>query len=180
MGAAAAKKGTDARIVAEVSVMVALAVALDSIRVFTLPQGGSITAGEMVPILLVALRRGVRVGVFAGVVLGIVDLYFEFFVVNPIQFFLDYPIAYGALGLAGVFKQRGPLISAIGVAFAIGCRFLSHFVSGVVFFGANAPPGENVAVYSALYNAGFLVPGLIISEFVIVVLVRAGALKFRL
>lgn len=180
MGGDSPSKSTKTRVLAEVSVMVALAVVLDSFRVYTLPQGGSITAGEMVPILLVALRRGVKVGVLAGAVLGVIDLYFEPFAATPVSFLLDYPLAYGALGLAGVFKQRGVFLSALGVGLAIGCRFLSHFVSGVVFYASNAPAGESPAVYSALYNASYLLPGLVISEFMIVILVRAGALRFRM
>lgn len=160
--------------------MVALAVALDSIRIFTLPQGGSITAGEMVPILFVALRRGVKAGVFAGVILGIVDLYFEYSVVSPISFLLDYPLAYGALGLAGLFRQRGVLLSAVGVAIAIGARFVCHFISGVVFFAPLYAPTLDPVIYSAGYNASYLVPGLVTSEVLITLLVAAGALKFRL
>ena len=166
---------------AEVSVMIALAVVLDALRLYTLPQGGTITVGEMVPILFVALRRGARVGIFAGTVFGIIDVYFEPFVYNPVQFLLDYPIAYGALGLAGLFKQRGVVQTAIGVAVAIGCRFVSHFVSGIIFFASFAlSAGESPAVYSAIYNATYLLPGLVISEFVIIVLVRGGALRFRM
>jgi thiamine transporter len=170
----------NSRILAEASVMVALAVVLDSLRFFTLPQGGSITAGEMTPILFLALRRGARVGVFAGAVLGIIDLYFEPFVATPVQFLLDYPLAYGALGLAGFFKQRGVVLSAIGVGVGVGSRFVSHFISGIVFFASYAPVGESPAVYSAIYNATYLLPGLAISEFTIIVLVSIGALKFRL
>ena len=168
------------RVLAEVSVMIALAVVLDALRLYTLPQGGTITVGEMVPILFVALRRGARVGIFAGTVFGIIDVYFEPFVYNPVQFLLDYPIAYGALGLAGLFKQRGVVQTAIGVAVAIGCRFVSHFVSGIIFFASFAPAGESPAVYSAIYNATYLLPGLVISEFVTIVLVRGGALRFRM
>jgi len=174
-------RGTiDPRVIAEASVMVALAIVLDAFRLFTLPQGGSITFGEMVPILFVALRRGPKVGIFAGMIFGIVDVYFEPFVYNPIQFFLDYPLAYGALGLAGLFRGRSTLYSGLGVAVGIGCRFVSHFFSGIIFFASNAPAGENPALYSAIYNATYLVPGLLISEFAILVLARAGALKFRL
>ncbi len=168
------------RVLAEASVMIALAVVLDALRLYTLPQGGTITVGEMVPILFVALRRGARVGVFAGGVFGIIDVYFEPFVYNPVQFLLDYPIAYGALGLAGLFKQRGVVQTGVGVAVGIGCRFVSHFVSGIVFFASFAPAGESPALYSAVYNATYLLPGLVISEFVILVLVRGGALRFRM
>jgi len=168
------------RVLAEASVMIALAVVLDALRLYTLPQGGTITFGEMVPILLVALRRGPRVGIFAGAIFGIIDVYFEPFVYNPVQFLLDYPLAYGALGLAGFFRGRSILYSGIGVAVGIGCRFVSHFFSGLIFFASFAPSGENPALYSAIYNASYLLPGLLISEFVILVLARGGALKFRL
>ncbi|HEY6283852.1 MAG TPA: energy-coupled thiamine transporter ThiT [Nitrososphaerales archaeon] len=168
------------RVLAEASVMVALALVLNALRLYTLPQGGTITIGEMVPILFVALRRGPRVGVFAGAIFGIVDVYFEPFVYNPIQFLLDYPLAYGALGLAGFFRGRSPFYSGVGVAVAIGCRFVCHFSSGIIFFASFAPSGENPAIYSAIYNATYLLPGLLISEFVILVLARSGALKFRL
>ena len=171
---------SNTRVLAEVSVMIALAVVLDSLRFYTLPQGGTITAGEMVPILLVALRRGAKVGIFAGAVLGIIDLSFEPVIYHPVQLLLDYPIAYGALGLAGVFRQRGVILSAMGVAMAIGCRFVCHFVSGIIFFASFAPAGVSPALYSAIYNATYLLPGLVISEFVMIVLVRGGALRFRM
>ncbi|MBI3841267.1 MAG: energy-coupled thiamine transporter ThiT [Thaumarchaeota archaeon] len=176
----APRRSPDTRLVAEVAVMVALAVALDALRLYTLPQGGSITVGEMAPILLLALRRGARAGVFAGATLGVVDLYLAPFVVHPVQLLIDYPMAFGALGLAGLFKQRGVVYSGIGVAFAVGCRFICHFVSGVFFFFSYAPPGQSPAVYSAIYNATYLIPGLVISEFVILALVRAGALRLRI
>ena len=172
--------GANTRVLAEVSVMVALAVVLNALRLYTLPQGGSITIGEMVPILFLALRRGVRVGIFAGAIFGIIDIYFEPYAFSPIQFLLDYPIAFGALGLAGFLKQRGTFLSAVGAAFGVGCRFLSHFVSGIVFFAINAAPGENPVLYSAVYNATYLIPGLVISELIIIVLVRNGALRFRI
>src|SRR6266571_9260758 len=48
------------RIITETIVMVALSGALYLIKIFTLPQGGSVTLGSMVPIFLLALRRGPR------------------------------------------------------------------------------------------------------------------------
>ena len=168
------------RVLAEASAMIALAVVLDALRLYTLPQGGAITMGEMVPILYVALRRGAKVGIFTGTVFGIIDVYFEPFIYNPVQFLLDYPIAFGALGIAGLFKQRGVVQTAIGVAVAVGSRFVSHFLSGIIFFASNAPAGENPALYSAIYNATYLLPGLVISEFIIIALAKGGALKFRM
>jgi thiamine transporter len=54
-------------LIAEIVTFVALATALSFIIVYTLPQGGSITAGSMVPIIWLALRRGPKIGLSAGV-----------------------------------------------------------------------------------------------------------------
>jgi thiamine transporter len=153
--------------------MVALATALNTVKIFTLPEGGSVTLGAMVPLLLLALRRGTRVGVIAGMVYGVIDVYFEPFVYNPVQFLLDYPLAFGALGLAGQFRGR----PVIGVAAGIAGRFVCHFLSGIIFFASFAPAGESPAVYSAVYNGSYLVPELVISAAIIFVLANRGALK---
>ncbi len=162
---------------AEIIVLVALAGALSLIShsFFSLPQGGSINVG-MVPIFWLALRRGWKVGIFAGAVFGMVDLAIEPFVVNPIQFVLDYPLAFAVLGLAGFF-QKYPVV---GVIVGGGGRFVSHFVSGMVYFADYAPPGMSPAVYSALYNGTYLVPSTIICAIVIYVLQKSKVLKIYL
>ena len=48
------------KVLAEMAIFVALATALSFIIVYMLPQGGSITAASMVPILWLALRRGTK------------------------------------------------------------------------------------------------------------------------
>jgi thiamine transporter len=94
-----------------------------------------------------------------------------------VQVLFDYPLAFGALGLAGLFRPtvRG---AVIGTVVAVLARFACHFVSGVAFFASYAPEGWNPVVYSAAYNAAYLVPSLIIALVVVVVLLRAleGAL----
>ena len=162
---------------AEIIVLVALAGALSLIShsFFSLPQGGSINIG-MVPILWLALRRGSRIGMFAGAVFGLVDLAIEPFVVNPIQVVLDYPLPFAALGLAGLFKKN----PVVGVAVAGTGRFLSHFVSGVIYFSDYAPAGMSPIVYSALYNGTYLIPSIIICAVIIVLLQKSKALNVYL
>jgi thiamine transporter len=164
------------KILAEMASAVALSGALSLITIFTLPQGGSITLASMVPVLLFALRRGVRLGVIAGILLGLVVLVEMPFVVHPAQLLLDYPLAFGALGLAGLFRSR-PLI---GVAVGIAGRFVMHFISGVIFFASYAWGGWNPVLYSAAYNAGYLLPEFVISGFIIVILVHLKALQMYL
>ena len=163
---------TDITILAEAAVMVALASVLYIIKIFTLPQGGSITMGSMVPIFVLSFRRGPKVGVMAGIVFSFFVLYYEPFVYNPIQFLLDYPLAFGSLGLAGLFRSQ-PLV---GVGTGVGIRFVCHFLSGFVFFASFAPAGESPALYSAIYNASYLIPEFVISAGVIYLLQRRSVL----
>jgi len=158
--------------------MVALSGALYLIKIFTLPQGGSITLGSMVPIFLLALRRGPRIGIVGGVAFGLValveDVYLGVEVIfYPAQVILDYPLAFGLLGLAGLFRK----VPVLGVGVGIAARFCSHFVSGVLFFASYAPAGVSPFVYSAIYNGGFLIPEFVITAALMIVLVRVKALE---
>ena len=169
-----------AKILTEVVTMVALAGVLEFVSGFipflTLPQGGRVTLAAMVPIFFIAVRRGPRIGILAGLAFGLVVLVEEPFVYHPVQFLLDYPLAFGALGLAGFFRKL-PLIA---VAVGIAGRFVCHFISGLVFFASYAPAGMNPALYSAIYNASYLIPELVISEIVMFVLMKRGILQIYL
>jgi thiamine transporter len=138
-----------------------------------LPQGGTITIGSMVPIVWFSLRRGLRWGVEAGIIYGLVHMVISGDIYYPTQIIFDYPLAFGALGLAGAFRNR----PVIGVGVGILGRFACHFVSGVVFFGQYAWAGWNVYAYSAAYNATYLVPEFIISSAVIFLLLKRNLLN---
>ena len=157
------------KILAEIAIFVSLATVLSYIKIFSLPQGGSVTSGSMVPILWLALRRGPKVGLFAAVLYGIVQLVVDPMIYYPAQVLLDYPIAFGSLGLAGFFQKR----PFIGITLGVSGRFLAHFFSGIIFFSNFAPEGMNPALYSAIYNGGYLLVELIISIYVIYLL-KAG------
>jgi thiamine transporter len=162
------KKAFPTRVLAEIITFVSLAAVLSLVShsFFSLPQGGSINIG-MIPIFWLALRRGPKIGIFAGAVFGVVDLAIEPFVVNPIQFILDYPLAFSALGLAGFFQRWRVFGPVVGVVVGGTGRFLSHFVSGIVYFASYAPPGQSPAVYSLIYNGAYMFPSIIICAIVI-------------
>lgn len=164
------------RVISEATVMVALATVLSYLKIFHMPQGGSITAGSMVPLLWISLRRGAKVGVITCLIYGLIQFLLEPFAVHPVQVLLDYPLAFGALGLAGLFRKH-PIV---GVAVGIGGRFLMHFLSGVVFFGIYAPPGINPAVYSAIYNGGYLGGEFVISAVLTYMIVKRGLITIYL
>jgi thiamine transporter len=161
----------DTRVLAEAALAVALAFVLGLITVFRMPFGGSISL-EMVPLILLALRQGPWVGIFAGAAYGLLDLAIEPVALHPVQVIFDYPLAFGVLGLVGLFRPtvRGAIL---GTTIAVLARFFCHFVSGVVFFASYAPKGWNPYLYSAAYNAAYLVPSLIVALIAVPVLLRA-------
>jgi thiamine transporter len=161
------------KVLAETAIFVALATALSLIVVYTLPQGGSITAASMVPILWLALRRGPKVGVAAGVLYGLIQLALLPYVVDPVQLLLDYPLAFGVLGLAGLFKKY----PVAGAAVGISGRFVMHFVAGVIYWAPIEAPTLNPFVYSVVYNGSYLVPELVISGFVLYLLQKSKVLR---
>ena len=167
-------KKWNTKMLVEAGIMLALAIILSKIKIFQAPQGGSVTAGSMIPILLFALRWGAGPGVITGIVFGLLKLMFGGWVFSPAQVILEYPIAFGFLGLAGIFYKSIEFNSrkklnfntyakiVFSVFLAIGGRFLSHFLAGVIFFSESAK-GANPWVFSALYQSSYLIPEFIIS-----------------
>jgi thiamine transporter len=156
------------KIFAEMIVMIALSGALHLVKIFTFPQGGSITLGSMIPIILFSLRRGAKLGIVAGGILGLVILVLEPYIYHPAQVFLDYPLAFGALGIAGLFRN----LPILGVGVAIAGRFISHFFSGIIFFASFAPEGLHPVLYSAIYNGSYLGVELVFSSILIYGLIK--------
>ena len=167
---------SNTRVLAEMAIMVALATILSTIKHVSMPYGGSVTAGSMVPILLIAFRRDIKVGITTGVIYGLVQMMIDGWFYSPIGMILDYPFAFGILGIAALFRKQ-PIV---GVVVGIAGRFVGHFISGVVFFGMYAPEGMSPVIYSALYNAGYLIPELIISAVLIYALIQRNVLNMDL
>lgn len=161
----------------EIAVMAAMAYVLDFVQFSGFwPQGGSVSL-VMIPLVVLSFRRGVAAGVLAGLIVGIVKLLFGGYMVHPVQIVLDYPLPYALLGLAGLFhrgREGAPPLSTVlaGVALAGGLSFVSHFVSGVVWFGEYAPEGMNVWVYSLVYNLSYIVPEIIITSAIMAIFRR--------
>jgi thiamine transporter len=162
------------QIIAEIAIFTALSTALSLITFVVFPEGGSVTLASMVPMIWLALRRGPKVGLFAGAVYGLVQLAVMPQIYFLPQVLLDYPLAFGCLGLAGFFQKRWALA---GVVVAVTGRFIMHLISGALFFASYAPAGMNPWVYSAIYNGSYMLPELVISLFVVFLLQQSKALK---
>lgn len=146
------------RISIECAICAALAVALSMVKIFRLPQGGSISLGPL-PIVLFALLRGGHWGVSAGLIAGIVRLFVGAYIMHPFQAIIDYPLAYAAYGLAGYFPNK----KIIGIIASFAGHWVCTVLSGVIFFASYAPEGTNVWVYSTTYNAAHVIPNAIVT-----------------
>ena len=158
-------KKLDSLVLAEIAIAIALATVLSFIKILSMPYGGSVTLGSMVPILLLAFRR--------ARIYGFVQLFLDGWFYSPIGMFLDYPLAFGVLGIAGLFKKLPEVV----VIIALVCRLICHFISGVVFFGIYAPERMSPIIYSAIYNSGYMLLEMFISCILIYLLIQRGILN---
>ena len=142
----------DTKTIAYIGVALALSTILSLIKLYQFPQGGSVTLGAMVPILLMAFLYGPEVGFLTGFLYGIITLIIEPYILHPVQVLFDYPLPFMALGIAGYFKDK----KLLGTIIAIFLRFVCHVISGVVFFAQYAPKGMSPLIYSIGYNGSYL------------------------
>lgn len=142
------------------SIAMALAIVASFIKFAKLPFGGSITMFSMFFICFIGYLYGPKLGLMTGVSYGILQLLIDPYIYAPLQVLLDYPLAFGALGLSGCFwKSRHGLIK--GCTVGMLCRYLCHVISGYVFFASYAPEGMNPMVYTLSYNLTYILPELI-------------------
>lgn len=134
---------------------IALALVTSYIKLFSLPMGGSVTLCSMLFICLTGLWFGPRYGMTAGAAFGLLQFIIEPYMLSLPQVLLDYPLAFGALGLAGFFRKWKWGLQAGYIAGVLG-RFICSLLSGVIFFASYAPDGMNPWLYSFLYQGSYL------------------------
>ncbi len=150
--------------IVETSILIAFSIALELvfklIPFMNMPQGGSFSLA-MLPILIIAFRRGPLYGCLGGVVFGIINLLIDGVLYHWSSFFLDYTIAFGLIGLAGIFNpllkensKTNVFYLIIGSILGIFLRLCSTVLSGMVAF-------STPFIGSLIYNAPYiLVSGL--------------------
>ena len=146
------------RTLINISLMLALSIILHQLRLYHFPQGGAVTLGGLIPLLLISFRYGAGVGILAGFVFGLITIIQDPFIVHPVQVLFDYPLPYMAVGLAGIFKEK----FFIGTILAFAGKFICHFISGIIFFASYAPEGTSPIIYSLTVNASMIIPEMII------------------
>ena len=157
-------------------VAMALAIVTSEIKFARLPMGGSITLFSMLFIVLIGYWYGAKAGLLTGFAYGLLQFVLDPVFYSPLQLLVDYPLAFGALGLSGFFcsKKHGLLIGYI--AGVLG-RYFFAVLSGVIFFGHYAPEGTPALVYSLSYNATYIVPEAVVTLILLTIPAVGKAMK---
>ena len=161
------KHNMDSASIAYAAICISLSFALSYLRIVAMPQGGSITVASLLPLMLYSFMFGTRKGVFAGMIYGVLQAIQDTYILHPAQFLLDYPIAFAAIGLAGMFANTASLNKYPQIQFALGAiiagigRFIAHFISGIFAFSAFAGD-QNPVLYSLLYQLVYVFPDIML------------------
>lgn len=165
-------------------IMVALGTVLSFVKIFHLPYGGAITLCSMLPVSFFAYRSGIKWGLGAGAVFAVLQLLFGLDALKGISgvqvagsIVLDYILAFGVLGLCGVFRGK---LKSDALSFTLGLlvcgllRYLCSFLSGWLLWSAYADANFSpvlagmsgnmlAALYSLLYNGSYMVPEILLT-----------------
>ena len=157
----------------ECGVLVAVAVVVSFLQIPWFWANGGAINFVAVPLVLIGYRHGCGYGFCACMVYGLVDCIIGGGIGwGIISVILDYVLAYGAMGIAGLFRKKGLLSLELGVLVGCLARFAVHFVAGITawkiavgdteeIFGMTF--GADMSVwYSILYNGSYMLPNLIL------------------
>jgi len=168
---------TRIRALTEGGIMVALATALSYVKLFELPQGGSVCIG-MLPIFLYCVRWGLKDGLICGFAYGLLQLIFDgAYAWGWTSMLLDYLVAFAVLGFAGLFFRRE---NGVFAGTVLGCvlRFIVHFISGVTIYRIYEPTElfnttyTNPYLYSAAYNGSYVAIDMVLCLVIFAVLYK--------
>ncbi len=145
------------------AIAIAMSFALSYVKLVDLPQGGSVTFASLLPLMIYCAMFGTRRGVMVCLIYGFLQALQDTYIIHPVQFMLDYPLAFGMIAASGLFFERTPIkknkIAAfvVGATVAVVLRYLCHLLSGTFAFGAYAIEGgygaDQFFYYSLAYNS---------------------------
>ena len=179
------------KVLTESAVMLALAFALSSAKLFEMPLGGSVTVASMLPIMLISFKWGNKAGLTTAFLYSVTQAlqalaegnvfpYCETIDALVICILFDYIFPFTILGLAGMLygKLGNTNVDFIaGASIVVFLRFCSHFITGVYIWGQWAPDGMGKYLYSFLYNGGFLGVDFLILMVALVLILRSEEMK---
>lgn len=184
-------------IMAEIAIFASIAFALDALQggiskaiLPFLASGGSIGIA-MIPIFIIAYRRGLVPGLICGLIVSITQMLSSIYIINNInyesafmaamgpflQIMFDYLLAYTAVGVAGVFAKKftetkSPRFLIYGVIIGGGLKYICHVISGGLFWldptGGKTIFGIDNSSwwFSIIYNLTYMLPNILIASLV--------------
>ncbi|MEG1381066.1 MAG: energy-coupled thiamine transporter ThiT [Ruthenibacterium sp.] len=171
------------RTLVECALMIALGTVLAQLKIFEMPNGGSVTLLSMLPFVLVSFRHGTKWGLFTGFVNSLLQMLLGFYAppTNTISalvlmILLDYVLAFTLLGLAGAIAKpfsNKTLGIAVGTASVCVIRFFCSFFSTIFVWFSTAPAGVPVWLFAITYNGSYMLPELILTTAGAVILYKA-------
>ena len=206
---------TKTRKLTESAMLIAVAIILELLSKMFIPEmtfGGQLTIVSMLPIVLISYRHGVKWGFLAAFAYALIEMligaknvaaafqpgYFgdATMIGNAIiMCIMDYLVAYTALGLGGIFRNKiqNPSLSLMaGSLVALGARYVAHIASGYILFAGwaewfftqegfpawGASLVESLSpqmlgfVYSVVYNGLYMIPEMIFTAIAAFLLAR--------
>lgn len=173
------------RTIAEIGIFAALGYVLDLLAgIYSsplFPNGGAIGIA-MLCVFVVSFRRGFLPGMLTGLIMGLLDILDGFYVISGAEWYmsflqvaLDYWLAYPLAGLAGVVanlvkkantKKKMVLWVSVGCLIGGSLKYISHVLSGAIFWGADAGSfawsfkDSTISpwAYSFIYNIAYMGP----------------------
>ena len=208
-------RGNKTKRITESAMLLAMALVLELIAKMFIPEqafGGQITIVSMLPVVLISYRHGMRWGFVASLTYAMLEMAIGMKNVSAaflpgyfgdnamilhalLMCLLDYVVAYTALGLGGIFRNRiqKPGVGLMcGSLVALGARYLAHILSGYILFSSYAEAyftqegfpawGAQVVtalspevlgvVYSVVYNGMYMVPEMVFTAIAAMVIAR--------
>lgn len=157
----------------------ALAFVTSYIKIFKMPWGGSVTLCSMLFIVLIANWYGVKAGILVGLAYNILQFIQEPFVLSFFQVCCDYILAFGALGVAGLFAKQSHGL-AKGYIAAVFARGAFHALGGYLYWMDYMPenfPQSLKSIYPIAYNYSYLLAEGLITVVIISIPAVANALN---
>ncbi|MBQ9728599.1 MAG: energy-coupled thiamine transporter ThiT [Clostridia bacterium] len=182
------KRKFDAKRLAFAGVAVGMSFALALIKVKPVQYGGSVTLASFAPVLLYAYVYGPLDGVIVGLIHGLLNFIESPYILTPATFILDYLLAFAGIGLMGFFgkmkrKEKSALPVVLGCVCVFSARFVSHLLSGMIFFLQDAVwvslPNwamGNAFTYSLIYQCVYVPLDALIATIALVALAKTGVL----
>jgi len=155
------------RLLVECSLACAMGYVLSYIRIFTMPQGGSVTLAP-VPILALSIISGIKPGAAAGFALGVLKIITSGHVIGWVQAFIDYPAAYALLSAVALAPRKDVLTLVVFSIAAFCLKTGAHVYSGYLFFGGSLKT-------SLVYNLSYSLPELALCVLALYALIKNGA-----